>query len=180
MTKEDKQKKDNQEDVPVIETEVEEQVDVVEDDALPDTEKQLKEMENRYLRLMAEYDNFRKRSQREKSKLYEDATIDCVKTLLPLIDSLERSAEQAAEVKGDGKAFAEGIPIMMDLCTDILKKMDVSRIDALGQPFDPELHHAVQQLENDDVESNTVIEELQPGYILGERLIRPSLVVVSA
>lgn len=179
MAKDEKKKKAHEDQVPETEEIVSE---VTEEETSPedDYKEKYEEMQDRYLRLMAEYDNFRKRSQKEKGKLYEDATVDCVKTLLPLIDSLDRSAEQAKEVTGDGKAFAEGIPIMFDLCTDILKKMDVSRIDALGQPFDPELHHAVQQLEKDGVESNIVIEELQPGYVLKERLIRPSLVVVSA
>lgn len=181
MAKDEKKKKAHEDQVPIPETE-ESVSELTEEEASPEDDNRAKfeEMQDRYLRLMAEYDNFRKRSQKEKGKLYEDATVDCVKTLLPLIDSLERSAEQAKDVTGDGKAFAEGIPIMMDLCTDILKKMDVSRIEAIGQPFDPERHHAVQQMEKDGVDSNIVIEELQPGYVLGERLIRASLVVVSA
>lgn len=179
MSKEDKKKKHDTGQDPPQET-PSEIVDNEEADVNTDEPDQLQVMEERYLRLMAEYDNFRKRSQKEKGKLFEDATIDCVKHFLPLIDSLDRSAEQAKTVQGDGKAFADGIPIMVDLCMDILKKMNVTRIDALGEPFDPELHHAVQRLEQEGVDENTVIEELQTGYRLGERLIRPSLVVVSA
>ena len=146
----------------------------------PENGERIAELENRYLRLMAEYDNFRKRTQAEKSRLYKDACADVVAQLLPLIDSLDRSVELAKTVTGEGRAFADGIPLMADQALKILEGLKVDKIDALNQPFDPELHHALQQMEQENTEPNTVIEVVQTGYRLGERLIRPALVIVSA
>lgn len=181
MTKKDK-KHEHEADIQVPETEpaaVAGEAEETAAEAVADTDA-LAELENRYLRLMAEYDNFRKRSQKEKSRLYEDACIDVVAKLLPLIDSLDRSAELAAEVSGEGKAFAEGIPLMAEQAVSLLNAMKVQRIDALNEPFDPELHHALQQIEKEGVASHTVVDVLQTGYRLGDRLIRPALVIVSA
>lgn len=173
MAKEKEPKKVNEEATPPV---LEEAERVAEETA----DAKIAELENRYVRLMAEYDNFRKRSVKEKARLFDDATFDVVQKLLPVIDSLDRSVELAATVNGEAKAFADGIPLMAEQFATILQSLGVSRIEAMGAPFDPEHHHAVQRLESAEHESGTVIDVLQTGFLLGDRLIRPSLVVVAA
>lgn len=173
MAKEKENKEANEAMTPPV-PEAEEQV------AETEAEDKVAELENRYLRLMAEYDNFRKRSIKEKARLFDDATFDVVQKLLPVIDSLDRSVALAETVTGEAKAFAEGIPLISEQFASILQSLGVTRIEAAGQPFNPEHHHAVQRLESEEYESGTVMDVLQTGFLLGERLIRPSLVVVAA
>ena len=142
-------------------------------------EEKLKEQTEKYMRLYAEYDNFRKRSQREKDMRYGDAVIDAVGAILPIGDNLERAL--AAEVTTeDGKKIKEGVEMVLKQFNDVLSKLGVSEIKAQGEQFDPNLHNAVMHIEDETIDDNTVVEELMKGYIYKDgRVVRHSMVKVA-
>ena len=131
--------------------------------------------EDKYLRLAAEYDNFRKRSQKEKESLWSEAKADTVAAFLPVYDNLERAVKQATA----DEAFKKGVEMTMTQLTDVLAKLGVEVIDALGQPFDPNLHNAVMHVEDETLGENTVAEVFQAGFRLGEKVIRFAMVKVA-
>ena len=154
--------------------------------AEPSLEKQLAEAEAKaaeYLdgwqRARAEFANARKRLERERVEAYSSAAIDHAQRLLPILDDLGRAIDSAPPEIAEDKWF-EGLDLVNRKMRAILESLDVQPIEALGQPFDPHYHEALALKEAEDVESGLVIEELQTGYRLGERVIRPSLVNVSA
>lgn len=136
---------------------------------------QLDEQEAKYLRLCAEYDNFRKRSQKEKEAAYADAKADAVLAVLPVYDNLERALKQETA----DQAYARGVQMTMDGLKEILAKLGVEEIPALGAPFDPSLHNAVMHVEDEDAGENAVVEVFQSGFRLGERVIRFAMVKVA-
>ena len=161
------------------EAEVEEvEAEETEDEAAK-LKEQLAEQNDKYLRLMAEYDNYQKRSQREKAARYADAVIDAVSALLPIGDNLERAL--ATEVNSeDAVKFKEGIEMVMKQFNDCLDKLEVTPIKAEGEQFDPNLHNAVMHIEDESVDDNTVVEEFMKGYIYkNERVVRHSMVKVA-
>ena len=131
------------------------------------------------MRLYAEYDNFRKRSNREKDARYGDAVIDAVAAILPIGDNLERAL--ATEVASDdAKKLKEGVEMVMKQFNDTLEKLNVKPIKALGEQFDPNLHNAVMHIEDDSVDENTVVEEFMRGYEYKDgRVVRYSMVKVA-
>ena len=137
------------------------------------------ELNDKYLRLYAEYDNFRKRSNREKDARYGDAVIDAVAAILPIGDNLERAL--ATEVASDdAKKLKEGVEMVMKQFNDTLEKLNVKPIKALGEQFDPNLHNAVMHIEDDSVDENTVVEEFMRGYEYKDgRVVRYSMVKVA-
>lgn len=152
----------------------------------PTLEEQLAEaqaMAAEYLegwqRARAEFANARKRLERERVEAYSVAAVDNARKLLPILDDLGRAMESAPSEIAQNQWF-EGLDLVNRKLRTILEALDVQPIDALGQPFDPNYHEALALKEADGVESGVVIEELQIGYRLGERVIRPSLVNVSA
>jgi len=130
---------------------------------------------DRYLRLAAEYDNFRKRSSKEREKIYSDARADVITRLLPVYDNIQR----ALKTECTDEAFFKGVEMMMSQLTQILDDMNVKQIPAVGEPFDPNRHNAVMMVENPDLGEKVVAEEYQKGFMLGERVIRHSTVVVA-
>jgi len=130
------------------------------------------------LRTAADFDNFRKRSRRELADMEKRAREDFLKDLLPVFDNLERATAHA-ETATDVKALADGIGLVKRQFLDTLSKMGIERIKAQGAPFDPAFHEAVQQFETDEHPPGTVIHEVQAGYIQGEKLVRPAIVVVA-
>lgn len=141
--------------------------------------EQLKEQNDKYLRLMAEYANYQTRTQKEKAARYADAVIDTVEALLPIGDNLERAL--ATEVSSeDAVKFKEGIEMVMKQFNDCLGKLEVTPIKAEGEQFDPNLHNAVMHIEDDSIDENTVVEDLMKGYIYkNERVVRHSMVKVA-
>lgn len=131
--------------------------------------------EDKYLRLCAEYDNFRKRSQKEKEALWSEAKADTVSAFLPVYDNLERALKQDTA----DEAFKKGVEMTMTQLTDILKKLGVEVIEAQGQPFDPTFHNAVMHVEDENFGENTVAEVFQAGFRLGEKIIRFAMVKVA-
>ena len=140
---------------------------------------QLEEQNDKYLRLMAEYDNYQKRSQREKAARYADAVIDTAEKILPIGDNLERAL--ATEVNSeDAIKFKEGIEMVMKQFNDCLEKLEITPIKAEGEQFDPNIHNAVMHIEDDSIDENTVVEDFMKGYIYkGERVVRHSMVKVA-
>lgn len=147
---------------------------------LEDKEKELAEAQERYLRLAAEYDNFRRRTRQEKSRCYEDAKADAVKALLPVLDNLDRAVESGEKASSEeSKKMAEGMALVRKVAIESMEKIGVIEIPAAGESFDPELHNAVQHIEDKELGENRVAQVLQKGYRCGDQVIRHSVVVVA-
>ena len=135
-------------------------------------------LRDQLLRTAADFDNFRKRSRRELGEAEKRAREDLIKDLLPVFDNLERATAHA-ETATDVKALADGIGLVKRQFVDTLSKIGIERIQTLGKLFDPAFHEAVQQLETDEHPPGTVMHEVQAGYMQGEKLVRPAIVVVA-
>lgn len=133
---------------------------------------------DKWLRASAELENYKKRVEKEKSEFFKYAQESLIKALLPIIDDLERAIEHAKD-KENLKALVEGIGIVLKNFHDCLGKFGVTPIKAIGEKFDPNLHEAVMVNEDPEKSENTVVSELQRGYMLHGRVIRPAMVVVS-
>jgi molecular chaperone GrpE len=141
-------------------------------------EDQLEQAEERVLRTAAEAENFKKRLQREKEEQTRYANETFMRELLPVIDNLER-ALQHSETAPSQEGLLEGLSMTLKGFTDTLAKFGCTALEAIGETFDPNFHEAVSQEESSKVEPNTVLKELQKGYMLKERLLRPAMVIVS-
>jgi len=136
---------------------------------------QVADQEDRFLRLAAEYDNFRKRSQKEKDALYADAKADAVKALLPVYDNLERALKQETA----DEAYKKGVEMTMTGLVKAMEGLGVTQIEAAGQPFDPNVHNAVMHVEDETLGENVVAEVFQAGFKLGDKVIRFAMVKVA-
>ena len=146
--------------------------------AAPETESiqaQLSAQEDKYLRLAAEYDNYRKRTAKEKETLWTQAKADTVAAFLPVYDNLERAVNQACA----DEAYAKGVEMTMNQLKEVFTKLGVEQIPALGEAFDPNLHNAVMHVEDDSVEDNTIVEVFQQGFRHGDKVIRFAMVKVA-
>ena len=130
---------------------------------------------DRYLRLAAEYDNYRKRSTKERETVYNDARTDTITRLLPVYDNLER----ALKMECADEAFYKGVEMTMTQLTEILNGMNVTQIPAVGEPFDPNRHNAVMSVEDPGLGEKIIAEECRKGFMLGDKVIRFSTVVVA-
>ena len=139
------------------------------------TAKQLESVKDQFTRLTAEYDNYRKRTTKEKENVYADAKADTVKEFLGVLDNLERGLAQFAE----GDPHRQGMELICRQFLAVLEKLGVTRIEAQGQPFDPQKHDAVMHVEDENVGENTVVEVLQQGYQLGDKVLRFAMVKVA-
>ena len=137
--------------------------------------KDLQEKKDRLLRLQADFDNFRRRSAKEREEISAVVTQNFCKDMLPLLDNVERA--MAAETK-DVEAFQKGVEMIFTQFQEILKKNGLEHIEAVGQKFDPNFHQAVMRVEDPEKEDDTVAQELQKGYMVKGRVIRPSMVQV--
>lgn len=138
-------------------------------------EQQVEELTDRLKRSMAEFDNFRKRTEKEKSSMYIIGAKDIVEKILPVVDSFERGLAQAPE----GDAFAEGMQKIYKQLTSALEGLGVEPIEAVGKEFNPDLHNAVMHVEDESVGENMVVEELQKGYTYKGFVVRHSMVKVA-
>lgn len=136
------------------------------------------ELRDRYIRLSADFDNFRKRSQKENEAKYLDAKADTLKQFLPVVDSFERAAAAEPE-DGEAKALTEGYRLIYSQLTEILRKNGVEEIKALGEQFNPNLHYAVMHVDDESLGQNTVCEVFEKGYKMGDRILRFSTVKVA-
>jgi len=134
---------------------------------------------DRLLRVSAEFENYKKRSARDMEDFRKFANQELVKDLLPILDNLELALKSASEKDKSADGILEGIELTRIEILRVLEKHKVKQIDALGMPFDPSYHEAVMREETDDHPENTVTTELQKGYLMHDRLIRPSMVAVA-
>ncbi len=130
--------------------------------------------EDKYLRCVAEYDNFRRRSQKEREGIYSDAKADAVKELLPLIDNLQRATGYTEADK-----VAEGVSMILGTLPDVLGKMGIEAYGEPGEQFDPNIHNAVMHEENPDKGENEIVAVFQQGYRMGDKIIRYAMVTVA-
>ena len=155
----------------------EEQVEETPVEEIPaDTSAQLlAAAEDKYLRLAAEYDNYRKRTAKEKEQTWTEAKAQTVAAFLPVYDNLERALKQATT----DEAYAKGVEMTMKGLQDALTKLGVEMIPAQGETFDPNFHNAVMHVDDDSVEDNTIVEVFQQGFKCGEKVIRFAMVKVA-
>ncbi len=135
-------------------------------------------LRDQLLRTAADFDNYRKRTRREVDDAQKRGKESAIKDVLPVFDNFER-AIQHAESTAEAKPVAEGLRIVLKQFIDTLDKMGIQRINAVGQPFDPAVHEAIQHMESDKYPAGTVLYDVQAGYRLGEYLVRAAMVVVS-
>ena len=137
--------------------------------------KLVADVNDKYLRLAAEYDNYRKRTAKEKESIYGDAKADTIKPLLAVYDNLERGIAQYDEAD----AHRQGLELILRQFTETLTKLGVTEIEAQGQPFDPEKHNAVMHVEDESAGENTVVEVFQKGFMIGDKVLRFAMVKVA-
>jgi molecular chaperone GrpE len=142
---------------------------------LQQLEQEKKELHERLLRTAADFDNFRKRSRKDADEARFKAREEVLKELLPVLDNLERAV--AAGTQGPG--IVEGVKLVLRQAENAMERFEVKSFPALGQPFDPARHEAIAQVESADHAPGTVVSEMQRGYMLGNRLLRPAMVAVS-
>lgn len=185
----DKEKMQEQTEETVENTEVkeentaEETVETVEENKEPTIEEKLEEAQkqakdnlDKYIRQLAEFENFRKRSNSEKTAMYSNGVRDTVEKLLPVIDNFERAVE-AADDKED--PMYKGVEMILKQFMEILENLGVKEIPSKGEPFDPNVHSAVMHIDDESCDENVVVEVFQKGYTLGDKVIRPSMVKVA-
>lgn len=143
--------------------------------AAPDTGAELRAAQDRYMRLAAEYDNFRKRSARERDAIFSDVRADTITKFLPVYDNLLRAVAMTPE----GDPGRKGIEMTLAQFETVLTKLGVSAIEAVGKQFDPSVHNAVMHVEDDSVGENIIVEEFEKGFKLGDKVIRFSVVKVA-
>lgn len=140
-------------------------------------EQEIAEANDKYARLYAEYDNFRKRTAKERDGIYADAYIDALTQILPILDNLDRAAQFSEE---DAESpMAKGLEMIRRSFVETLEKMGVSEIEALGKPFDPNLHNAVMHVEDENASENEIVEVFMKGYIRGDKVLRYAMVKVA-
>ena len=135
----------------------------------------LREQEDKYLRLLAEYDNYRKRSQKEKDNLYTEIRSETVEKFLPVYDNLERALAQETQ----DTAFKKGVEMTMNQLVSVMEKLGVESFGAAGDHFDPQLHNAVMHIEDESLGENVIAEVFQKGFKVGEKVVRFAMVKVA-
>lgn len=146
-----------------------------EDSVKEAAEKAIQEEKDKYMRLAAEYDNFRKRSQKEREALYTDIKADTLLKFLPVYDNLERALKQETA----DEAYRKGVEMIMDQFKATMEKLGVTEIESEGQKFDPEKHNAVMHVEDENYGENEIVEVFQKGFKVGEKVIRFAMVKVA-
>lgn len=191
--KEEKELKDTMEDVEEkVETPIEDEAAAADDEegtveqAIPSTDAQkevaaaIADMQQRYVRLQADFSNFKKRTAAEKLQISEVVKMDVLKNVLPVIDNFERALQVPQDKQTDEvKSFVDGYAMIYKQLTAVLENEGVTKIDAVGKPFDPVYHQAVMRVASDEYENDMVVEVLQEGYLLGDKTLRPAMVKVA-
>ena len=144
-------------------------------DRVAELEAEKAELQDRLLRRQAEFENFRRRTDRERSEFLQYAGMEIVRDILPIVDDFER----ALKVQGGGENYRKGVELIYQRLFDSLKKVGLEPVDAAGQIFDPNVHQAVDRVETKEVEDQTILEEYQRGYNFKGKLLRPAMVKVA-
>lgn len=150
--------------------------DVNYEELLNKKDEELNAKHDQYQRLLAEYDNFKRRTQKEKEAIYTDSVKDTVAKLLPVVDNLVRAVDAFADKQSDE---CKGVAMVLKQTEEIFNSIGVTEIKAVGEQFNPELHNAVMHIEDEKVDDNTVVEEFQKGYMYKDKVIRYSMVKVA-
>ncbi len=145
---------------------------------LEESEKKTSENYDKYLRAIADFENYKKRAAREHQDFMKYANETLIKDILPTLDGMERALGQASE-SGDFKAFVDGLMMIRDTFISVLGKHGTTKIEALGKDFDPNFHEALMQVDGEKEQHNKVAQEFETGYLLNGRLLRPSKVSIS-
>lgn len=146
-----------------------------ENNELQSIQQELDELTDRYKRILAEFENHKKRSQKEREGLYNSILGDIIEVILPILDNLEN----AAKVETSDENYKKGIELVVKQFQDVLKSKGVEEIKALGETFDPELHEAVSSVQDDSKGEKEIVQEYRKGYKIGHKVIRHSMVVVA-
>ncbi len=141
----------------------------------PDLKAEMDALNDKYLRICAEYDNFRKRSQKEKDSLYGDVKAETLKNFLPVYDNLVRALAQSTE----DEAYRRGVEMIMNQFNVTMEKLGVIEIECLGKKFDPAYHNAVMHVEDEEKGENEIVEVFQKGFMMGDKVIRFAMVKVA-
>lgn len=144
-------------------------------DNLDEIQKSLNETNDKLLRVLAEYDNFRKRSQKEKASIYPEAVADTVAKFIPIVDNFERALEQSCS----DTEYEKGIKLIYDMLSNILNDLGVEEIGTVGEEFDANLHNAVMHVEDENLGENTIANIMQKGYKIGDKVVRFATVTVA-
>ena len=139
------------------------------------TSSELEELNDRYKRLFAEFENYKKRTQKESLTKRAEITGDVVSSILPVMDNLEK----AAEVQTEDKNYQEGVKLVVKQFADVLGKFGMTEIESIGQKFDPELHEAVSHIDDPTKGENEIVQEYRKGYRIGNKVVRHSMVIVA-
>ncbi|WP_296822961.1 nucleotide exchange factor GrpE [uncultured Megasphaera sp.] len=149
-------------------------------DATAQAEAAAAEMKSRYVRLQADFANFKKRTATEKQQISEVVKMDVLQNILPVIDNFERALQVPQDSLSDElKSFVDGYTMIYKQLMTVLEKEGVTKIDAVGKPFDPNYHQAVMRVPSDEYDNDVVVEVLQEGYLLGDKTLRPAMVKVA-
>lgn len=155
------------------------QIPINTDTEQPALQEQIDILKDKYLRLQAEFDNFRKRTQKESDQARKYQALNLIRDLLPVVDNLQR-ALAAAETSDQIADLVAGVQMVSNQILEVLGRYHAKPIIAVGQPFDPNLHEAIQQLPDPNVPAQNISQEIEQGYLLHDRVIRPSKVIVSS
>lgn len=150
-------------------------VSEVKDNENKELKEKLDDMEDRYKRVMAEFDNYKKRNQKERESLYNSLVADMVTSILPILDNLEKAVNTPTQDEN----YKQGVEMVLKQLTDTLGKFGVEEIEAVGKTFDPELHEAVSSVEDESLGEKEIKEEFRKGYKIKDKVIRHSMVVVA-
>ena len=156
-----------------------EKTEETEEDLLEKHRLHSRHMEERFLRVNAEFENYKKRIIRENSERLKFFNLDLIKELLPSLDNLERAITHAKSENKDFESMIEGLEMVNKMTHEVFEKFGVSRVNTVGEVFDPNIHQAVGVVHSDSVPENHVVEECLGGYLLHDRIIRPAMVRVS-
>ncbi len=144
-------------------------------ETVTEQKSEVEELEDRYKRLLAEFENYKKRSQKERDSLYGMITGDVVSTILPVMDNLEK----AADAKTEDINYQAGVKMVSKQLSEVLIKFGLKEIESIGTTFDPELHEAVSHIEDPEKGTQEIVEEYRKGYKIGNKVIRHSMVIVA-
>ena len=140
---------------------------------------QVEEQQQRFLRAQADFDNFRRRTIKEKEELGQYASLKLIEQLLPVVDNFER-AIAASAANNDFESLAKGVDMIFRQLSQVLEQEGLKPMNTVGEPFNPDFHQAIMQVESDEYEEGIVVEEVQKGYVMKEKVIRPAMVKVSS
>lgn len=149
--------------------------EIIEQNELQNKQQDLDELTDRYKRVLAEFENYKKRSQKEREGLYNSILGDIIEVILPILDNLEN----AVKVETADENYKKGVELVLKQFQDVLKSKGVQEIKALGETFDPELHEAVSSVQDDSKGEKEIVQEYRKGYKIGSKIVRHSMVVVA-